>query len=387
MKAEMNSFQGPDGQEDMPYLLTPGPVTTSRDVKFAMLADWNPHDSEFISIVKNLQRNLEMLGGCDEAFSCVLLSGTAVAGIEATLGSLTPSKRKKTLIVSNGPSGQHALQIMQRMSRNHILLDCAETQALRPQDVAKALDADRNITHVWVVHCETASGIINPIAEIAHEVKSRGRFMMVDATASFGGIAINMAELGIDVLLSCPELCLESVPGLSFVLARSELLELAKDESPSYSMDVHAQWKHFETTGQFKATPPTHTLVALHQALRELDAEGGIQGRYQRYIKTADVLTTRIKALGFSTLLPQQDSGPIVQTILAPRDSRYNVVSFMAKLRKAGFVIAAGAIDKRETFRIGNIGKIDDKTMLQLITEIEAVMTEMGVRDFAPAGE
>jgi 2-aminoethylphosphonate-pyruvate transaminase len=383
----MTTFKGPDGQEDMPYLLTPGTVTTSRDVKFAMLADWNPRDSEFMSLVKSLQEKLKKLGGCDAAYSCVMLQGSASTGIEAALSTFAPTKRKKTLIVANGPAGQNALHIMQRISRNHALLDCEETKPLQAADVAKALDADRNITHVWVVHCETASGIVNPVAEIAKEVKSRGRTMMLDETTSFGGLPLNMVELGVDVLLSGSGYCLESVPGLAFVLARNEALEAAKDQSHSMALDLQTQWQHFETTGQFDVISPTHLFMALHQALRELEAEGSIEGRNQRYRKTASTLITRIKALGFSTLLPDHEAGPFVQTILAPRDARFDIAVFIKNLRKSGFAISKGALSKRESFRISTIGKIDDKIIIQLISAIEAAMIAMNVRDFAPSKE
>jgi 2-aminoethylphosphonate-pyruvate transaminase len=381
----MSNFRGPDGQEDMPYLLTPSSVTTSRGVKFAMLADWGPRDPEFLSLVKNTLTSVKRLAECGDGFECVVVQGSGGGGIEAALGTFTPTKRKKTLIVSNGPSGQRATQTMQRIERSHVVLDCNEFRPIAPADIAKALDGDRNITHVWVVQCETATGIVNPIADIAREVKSRGRIVMVDAVAGFGALPVQMGD--IDVLVSCPNRCLESVAGFAFVVVRQELLLAAKGECHSLVLDLYEQWSHFETTGYMRNTPPTHALVALHQALRELHEEGGVEGRSQRYRKTANALITRIQALGFSTLLPAHESGPLVQTILAPRDSKYNYKEFADKLRLHGFVVHPGVLEGRESFRIGTIGKVDDKLIAQLITAIEAVMSEMGVRNFAPAGE
>ncbi len=382
----MTSFTGPDGQEDMPYLLTLGPVTTSRNVKFAMLADWDPCDAEFSRLIKSLSARLKTLAGCDGAYECVFMAGTNETGIEAALGTLTPAKRKKTLMLSNGPQGQRAIQIMQRMGRNHTALEKPELTILRPADIAKLLDEDRNITHVWLVHCEASTGYANPIAEISTVVKTRGRILMVDATTSFGGVPLSMVDDGIDVLLSCPHICLESIPGFSFVIARSELLEAAKNESPSQSLDLHALWAHFQATGAFRETPPAHALVALQQALRELEAEGGAMGRNQRYRATADAFTTRIRALGFATLLPDADRSAIVQTVLSPRDTNFDITLFRDKLRNSGFAISEGALARRPSFRIGTIGQVDEKHMMQLTAAIEAVMNDMNVRDFAPAG-
>jgi 2-aminoethylphosphonate-pyruvate transaminase len=381
----MTSFKGPDGQEDMPYLLTPGPVTTTRAVKFALLADWGDRDMEFTSLIRANARELKKIAGCDESYECVFMQGSGSSGMEAALGTLTPSKRKKTLVLGNGPSGQYAVKIMQRMGRNHVVMEADHLQALRPQDVAKRLEEDRNITHVWAVHCETATGLINPVAEICKQVKSRGRIMMVDATATFGALPIAMHDNGIDVVLSCPELCLESVPGFSFVLARRALLETSEGESPSLAFDLHDQWRWFESTGHFRSTPPTHSLVALRQALSELDAEGGVEGRGQRYRATSHALVTRIKALGFSTLLPASDVGPIVLTICAPGDPKFNFKTFNQKLRQYGFAISADEQKGVPHFRIATIGQIDEKLMVQLIAAIETVMTDMNVRNFAPS--
>jgi 2-aminoethylphosphonate-pyruvate transaminase len=381
----MSSFRGPDGQEDMPYLLTPCSVTTSRGVKFAMLADWGPRDPEFLSLVKTTLLSLKKLAECDDGFECVIVQGASGSGVEAALGSFTPTKRKKTLMVSNGASGQRAIQTMQRIGRNHVVLNCNAYQPIAPAIIAKALNEDRNITHVWVVQCETSTGVVNPIADIAREVKSCGRIMMVDAVAGFGALPVQMGF--IDVLVSSPNRCLESIGGFAFVIARHELLLAAKGECHSLVLDLYEQWSHFENTGHMRNTAPTHALVALHQALRELSQEGGVEGRSQRYRKTADALITRIKALGFSSLLPAHESSPIVQTILAPRDAKYTYAKFAEKLRLHGFVVHPGVLGGRESFRIGTIGKVDDKLIAQLITAIEAVMSEMGVRNFAPAGE
>jgi 2-aminoethylphosphonate-pyruvate transaminase len=383
----MTNFKGPDGQEDMPYLLTPGPVTTSRDVKFAMLADWDPSGKEFAGLVMTISRSIKKISGCDDSYDCVILDGPGSSAIEAALGSFTPSKRKKTLIVANGPSGRLALHIMQRIGRSHTLLDYDETKALDAKDIVKALLEDRNITHVWVVHCETASGVVNPIAAIAREVKALGRIMIVDASATLGGVQLNMVDDTLDVLVSVPETCLEGIPGVSFVLAKRELLDAAKGECHSHVLDLNVEREHFESTGQFRFTPPTHVLVALMQALRELEAEGGVAARAKRYSQIADTVVTRMKALGFSTLLSQQDQGPIMQSILSPRDPKFNVRIFTEKLQARGFSISQGTMTNRATFGIGTIGKINEKLMMQLMVSIEAVMNEMGVQDFAPAGE
>jgi 2-aminoethylphosphonate-pyruvate transaminase len=381
----MMQFKGPDGQEDMPYLLTPGPVTTSRNVKFAMLADWGARDAEFASLVQTNVTALKRLAGCDSSYECVILQGSATSGIEAALGTLSPSKRKKTLVVANGAYGQRAAQIMQRIGRNHVLLSKTELKPLNPEDVAKAVDGDRNISHVWVVHCETTTGLVNPLAEIAAVVKSRGRVLMVDAIASFGALPLDMTAENIDVLVASPNTCLEAVPGFSFVFAKRDLLMAAKGECHSLVLDLFEQWQELEATGLLRFTPPTHALVALRQALRELDDEGGIKGRLQRYRINADAFNTRMRALGFSMLLTSADAGPIVQTVLSPADRKFKFKVFYDKLKAKGFAIYPGKLTHIDSFRVSMIGQINEKLIIQLITAIESVMAEMDVRSFAPA--
>jgi 2-aminoethylphosphonate-pyruvate transaminase len=381
----MTHFKGPDGQEDMPYLLTPGPIITSRSVKFAMLADWGSRDPDFVRLVQHLIADLKTLANCDSSYECILMQGSGSFGIEAALGTLTPTKRKKTLIACNGAYGQRAVQMMERLGRSHVALNKSELKPLKPEDIAKALDEDRNITHVWVVHCETTTGLVNPLSDIASAVKSRGRILMVDAMSSFGALPVDMLADNIDVMVSSPNKCLESVPGFSFVFVKRDLLMAAKGESPSMVLDLFEQWQSFEATCQFRFTPPTHALVALAQALRELQEEGGIKRREQRYRANADAFNTRMKALGFSMLLSADDAGPIVQTVLSPADTRFNFKTFYTKLRAKGFAIYPGKLTRFESFRVGTIGRIDEKLIVQLISAIESVMADMDIRSFAPA--
>lgn len=380
----MPAFHGPDGQEDMPYLLTPGPLTTSRTVKLSLLADWGSRDVEFRSLVKEIRDELLQLAGCDDSYVCVLMQGSGTFAIEAALGTLCPSKRKKTLVVANGAYGDRAVQILERIGRHVTKIDKGDSKSPTAAEVAAALDADRSISHVWMIHCETTSGIVNPIAEIAAEVKSRARVFMVDAMSSFGALPLSMVNDGIDVMVSSSNKCIEGIPGFSYVVVKRALLEAAQGECHSVVLDLYDQWKGLEANGQFRFTPPTHALVAFRQALRELAAEGGIAARGERYRRNAHVLITRLKAMGFVPLLGDNQAGPIIQTILSPADPLFDFESFYNGLRERGFAIYPGKLTKRPSFRIGTIGQLDEKVMLKVVAAIEDVLKSMGVRDFSP---
>ena len=377
-------IQGPAGQEDMPYLLTPGPLTTSRTVKLAMLADWGSRDVEFRKIVGNIRKRILRLAQCDSSYECVIMQGSGTFAIEAALGSLCPEKRRKTLVVANGAYGERAAQILERMGRPYFKIDKGDSAVPTVDEVVTMLDADRSISHVWMVHCETTSGIVNPIQEIGQAVKLHDKVFMVDAMSSFGALPLDMVDLKMDVMVSSSNKCLEGVPGFSYVVLKRDLLEASAGACHSVVLDLFDQWRGLETSGQFRFTPPTHALVAFDQALKEHEQQGGVDGRGARYARNAQALVAGMRQIGFSTLLEDEVSGPIIQTFLTPADSNFQFERFYEALRVKGFTIYPGKLTKRPSFRIGTIGQIDERVIGAALAAIRDTLSEMGVKDFTP---
>lgn len=380
----MSAYKGPDGQEDMPYLLMADPVTTSRNVKFSMLADYAPCDCEFSALLAAVRSQLLQIANGDATFDCVMLQGPAAFAVEAAIGSFCPARRKKTLVICNGADAENAAQTLEALGRPLVRLTYKETSMPRASDVAKTLDEDRSISHVWLSHIETSTGMLNPLTDIAQVVKARGRVMMLDASASFGGVSLSLVEDNIDVLVSTASSCLGSVPGVSFVIAKTEFLQTVSGQSHSRVLDVQAQWSSQQAQGQFPYTPPTHALVALREAVRELSEEGGVVGRSKRFACNATTLRERLKAMGFSLLLADVESSPIIQTILAPKSATFDFQRFHDNLRDLGFAVQPGQLAHRPSFRIGCIGPFDDKLMQQVVISIEQVLNSMDVRSLAP---
>lgn len=378
-------YKGPDGQEDMPWLLTPGPLTTSRTVKLAMLADWGSRDPEFRDIIRSIRRDLLRLAHAGPEGECVLMQGSGTFAIEAALGSFAPGRGRKTLVLVNGNYGERAVQILEHIKRPYARIDAGDSAPIVPQDVAAALDADPDIQLVFLVHCETTSGIVNPLVDIAAAVKSHSRMLMVDAMSSFGAMPIDMARDGIDVLVSSSNKCIEGVPGFAYVLCRRDLLAASAGRCHSVALDLNAQWTALEKTGQFRFTPPTHTLVAFAQALKELAAEGGSEGRLKRYKANQATLVQGMKRIGFVPLLEEPDAGPIIQTFLSPQDPRFDFEVLYRYLRSRGFAIYPGKLTKRPSFRIGTIGQVDEKVMRDVLQAVREALKHMGVKDLRPA--
>ena len=378
------SFPGPEGQEDMPYLLTPGPLTTSRTVKLAMLADWGSRDVEFRKIVSDIRKRILQLANCDGSYECVIMQGSGTFAIEAALGSLCPDKRRKTLVVANGAYGDRAAQILERIGRPYLKIDKGDSAVPTVEEVVTMLDADKSISHVWMVHCETTSGIVNPIEEIGQAVKLHDKVFMVDAMSSFGALSLDMKALNMDVMVSSSNKCLEGVPGFSYVVLKRDQLEASAGASHSVVLDLFEQWRGLEANGQFRFTPPTHALVAFDQALKEHEQQGGVEARGLRYTRNAQALVAGMAEIGFSTLLDEKLAGPIIQTFLIPADPNFHFEKFYEALRVRGFTIYPGKLTKRPSFRIGTIGQIDERIIAAALQAIRDVVAEMGVKDFTP---
>jgi 2-aminoethylphosphonate-pyruvate transaminase len=377
----MTGFKGPDGQEDMPYLLTPGPVTTPRSIKLALLADFSSDDAEFHSAIVAIRRDLKKLVCADESYDCVLLPWPRAFALECVLGSLCPSKRKKTLVVSNGSDAEQVSALLQQLGKHAVPLTYRETSRAKSADVAKVLSGDRSMSHVWVAHCESSTGLLNPAADVAREVKTSGRVSIVDASMTLGAEPINVLNDAIDVLLSSSEAALESLPGISIVIARRDILEAAKGQSHSPALDLHARWKAMDQPQH--SDLPTHATLALREALRELDLEGGVANRSARYQQITRAVRERLQALGFTMLLNDQLASHLVQCVLAPKHGAFNFQRFSELLYARGFVVARGTLAKQKSFRVGCMGQINDKVIMHLAIALEEVLKEMDVRSFS----
>ena len=367
-----------------PLLLTPGPLTTSAATKDVMANDWGSRDVEFIALLKSIRSRLLEIAHAGPDGECVLLQGSGTFAIEAALSCFVP-RDGKALVVINGAYGKRAVRILDYLGRASSVLECGEAETPDPAALETALANDPAVTDVFLVHCETTSGIVNPLADLCAAVKSQGRRLIVDAMSSFGALPIDMAALGIDVLVSSANKCLEGVPGFAYVIAGRELLHQAEGRSHSLSLDLHDQWQAMERTGQFRFTPPTHTLVAFGRALEEHENEGGVAGRLARYTANRDVLVGALRALGIVPLLDDADAGPIIQTFHSPRDPRFDFERFYDALRERGYAIYPGKLTDARTFRIGTIGALDENVMRGVADAIAEVLDIMGVTDLAPA--
>ena len=352
-------------------LLTPGPLSTTATVRAAMLQDSCTWDADYNQgVVEPIRRELVRLATGPEYqsdYSAVLLQGSGSYVVESVLGSAI-GVDECLLIINNGAYGARMGEMARCLGLRHHELDCGETTRPEPAAIESMLACHPEITHLAMVHCETTTGMLNPLDDVAQLCQHRGIRLIVDAMSSFGGIPIDMGRLGIEFLISSANKCIQGVPGFGFVIARRAALVACAGRARSVSLDLHAQWQTMEQQGgKWRFTSPTHTVLAFAQALRELEEEGGIDARYQRYSENQRTLVTGMAALGFAPLLPEQWQSPIITAFYSPAHPDYRFADFYQRLKAQGFVIYPGKVSQADCFRIGNIGDVTPERVRDLL--------------------
>eukprot|EP00051_Salpingoeca_urceolata_P023865 m.411298 g.411298 ORF g.411298 m.411298 type:complete len:430 (-) comp20164_c1_seq4:73-1362(-) len=378
----------------LPLLFTPGPLTVSDTVKKAMLCDYGSRDPTFLAIVKEVQRGLLSVGQVtdqeaddDKAFECVLLQGSGTYVVEAVVSSAVPRDGKLAILI-NGAYGRRVVQMATRLGVNFVPVEFSETQAMDLEEIRSALAQDATITHVLCVHSETTSGILNPIATIGkliQEVLPTAEFI-VDAMSSFGGIEMNIADTGADFLVSSANKCIQGVPGFAYVIARRSSLKKTQGCARVLTLDLYDQWQFFQTKGQFRYTPPTHAVVALKTALDELEAEGGVAVRTQRYRRNQSLIRKGFSKLGFGMLLPEELQGTCITSVCFPTvegsdeiHPQWDFETFYQSLGKRGFALYPGKVTQAPSFRVGNIGHLFEADVRAMIAAAAAVLVDMSI--------
>jgi len=361
-------------------LFTPGPLTTSQTIKQAMLRDLGSRDREFIGLIQEIRDNLVQLGhGDPNLYTAVLLQGSGTFALEAVVSSTIPPGGK-LLVIINGAYGKRLAKIASILKIDTITLEYPENTTPDLREIEDTIKADDNIACVSVVHCETTTGIMNPIKEIGELVAKSGATYFVDAMSSFGAVPINLADCHIDYLVSSANKCIEGVPGFSFALCKLSSLKKSAGYARSVSFDLLDQYEGFEKNGQFRFTPPTHALVAFRQALAELELEGGVQARAKRYRNNYEILVAGMREMGFREYLKPEDQGYIITSFLYPADPNFSFEKFYEGLNQKDYVIYPGKVSDADCFRIGNIGRIFEPDIRALLAAIRETIKEMGVK-------
>ncbi len=367
-----------------PILLTPGPLTTALETKTAMLRDWGSWDASFNAITANVRKRLLDIVRGHATHVCVPMQGSGTFSVEAAVNSTVP-RDGHLLVLVNGAYGKRLAKLARMMGRRVSLFETADDVPTTAEDVDRLLAKDASITHVGLIHCETSTGILNPLPGIAAVVARHGRRLIVDAMSSFGALPIDLEATPIDVVIAASGKCIEGPPGMGFAIVRRSTLEGCEGRSSSLALDLHDQWVYMEKTTQWRYTPPTHVVAAFAAALEQHAAEGGQPARLARYTANGQALFEGMRSLGFRSFLDASIQAPIIYTFHAPADPAYEFKRFYAEVRDRGFILYPGKLTQLETFRVGCIGAIGPSEMRQAVLAIGDALRAMGIRTVTPA--
>ena len=364
-------------------LLTPGPLTTTERTKRAMLRDWGSWDSSFIAVTAALCEQLLQVVHGEGTHVVVPLQGSGTFAVEAAVATIVP-KNGHVLVLDNGAYCKRLGRLATLMGRKTTILGHAEDVPVSPAELEAALRADTAISHVGFIHCETGTGVLNPLQAVADVCTRHGKGLIVDAMSSFAALPIDAREVRFDALVAASGKCLEGVPGMGFVFIRKDVIDGAAGNSHSLAMDLHDQHVYMEKTGQWRFTPPTHVMAALVEALRQYREEGGQPARLGRYQANCDALLEGMAALGFEPFLSPAIQAPVIVTFHAPAHPAYEFRAFYEAVKARGFILYPGKLTQGETFRVGCIGAIGPNEMRQAVAAVADAMRELGIASGAP---
>ncbi len=361
-----------------PLLLTPGPLSTSLATKTAMLHDWGSWDNDFNMLTANVRQRLLALIDGQNTHTCIPLQGSGTFAVEAAVGTLMP-RDGKLLCLVNGAYGKRIAQLTQIMGRRVTVCDFGETMPVNPAEVKKCLENDPDISHVAVVYCETSTGILNPLEQIAATVASAGKKLIIDAMSAFGALPVSSRNIAFDALIASGNKCLEGVPGMGFVLARIDALKQCAGQAHSLSLDLYDQWVYMERTGQWRYTPPTHVVAALSAALDQYDQQGGQTARLARYSDNCRYVIQELNKLGLRSFLAPEIQAPIIVTVHAPEHPNWQFSHFYQLTKAQGVLLYPGKLTSAETFRIGCIGVLGRAEMAMAVDAMARALHQMGI--------
>jgi 2-aminoethylphosphonate-pyruvate transaminase len=359
-------------------LLTPGPLTTTLRTKLAMLKDWGSWDADFIAVTASVRRSLLAIIHGQDSHVVVPLQGSGTFSVEAAIATLVPHDGH-VLVLDNGAYCKRAARITSLMGRRCTTMSFEEAQPVDAQALAQRLQEDASITHVVLIHCETGAGVLNPLQAVADVCERFDRGLIVDAMSSFAALEIDARTTRFDALIAASGKCLEGVPGMGFVFIRQAVLEGCAGRSQSLAMDLHDQYVYMEKTGQWRFTPPTHVVVALHEAIAQFEAEGGQSARLARYTRNYQTLVAGMATLGFKPFLDPAVQAPIIVTFHAPQHPAYEFKRFYDTAKHYGFLLYPGKLTQVETFRVGCIGAIGHVEMRQAVDAVAQTLRDMGI--------
>jgi 2-aminoethylphosphonate-pyruvate transaminase len=365
-------------------LLIPGPVSTRPELRAALNVDLAPWDNDTGPLYVSIRQRLcKIAGGTETRHATLPLQGCGHFIIEASIRTFIPVGGK-ILIPTTGPYSDRMTRLAREAGRVPVPLAIDPLLPTPAEAVAKALDADKSITHLGMVYSETGSGVVHDVPAICRAAGAVGRRVIVDAVSAFGALPFDLsAHPEVDAVTFTANKCLESLPGVAFAVSPIQRLVASVGNAGSWSFDLADIYDHLRRheEGSARFTPPIQILNALNVALDVFEKEGGQPARLARYTANMRMLYQGVRGLGLVPYLSERAQGPIVVNIHAPADPAWNLQAFVDGLKRHGYLISNFYNTERPSFRVGCIGAVTPDDMRGFVAAVGAVLTELGIRE------
>ncbi len=352
-------------------ILSPGPANITERVRLAMtLPDIGHRSCEFADLLQACRLGILQVAGVPSGYTSVVLNGSGTTGIESAITAL-PGATQGMLVLTNGHYGERAVEIARTYGYAAEVVDFGWTGYLDLDRVEQAMRAT-TADVVYLVHHETTTGMLNPLAETARMAKAHGKWVVVDAVSSIAGEQMDLEGWGVDLIIGSPQKCIRGVPGVAFVVVSDAMLAMLKRRTRvAYTNDL-VEHAIREEAGEPPFTPAVQVLFALREALRETLDEG-VSHRIEGYAAKAKVLRDGVAELGLELLLPREWYSNTMTSIVLPRGKTYE--SMHDPLKRRGYLIykSQGTL-AAATFRIGTVGVMTETDIRGLIEAIREVL-------------
>lgn len=347
-------------------LMNPGPCNVSERVRSAsQTVDLCHREPEYFECQNEVRSLLLDVFGLDPSvYAPILLTGSGTAAMEATMASAF-GPDEKVLVINNGVYGDR----LARMARSHrietVELTYEWTQRPDLEDIKSAIEQDESIAGIAVVHHETTTGLLNPVAEIGQIAKAAGVRLVVDSISGLAGESFDFDAIDPSYAICTANKCVQGLPGISFIFAKREAVRQAA-EFPARTVYLHLPtYLAKQDAANTPFTPAVQVMFALREALTELKGET-IEGRIARYRSASKILRDGFKNLGLDLLLPEEHRSNTITAARLPEGWTYNAMHDAFK--EVGYVIYAGQGDlSKICFRVANMGQIEHSELHRFI--------------------
>ncbi len=350
-------------------LLNPGPVNVSPRVTAALArGDLCHREPEYGALQASIRSQLLRAFTPGGGFTAILVTGSGTAALEAAVTSVL-SARGRLVVVSNGVYGERIAAMVEAARLPHTVVAGPWTEPPDLAAVERALGAP-DVEAVAVVHHETTTGLLNPVAEIGRLARARGKLVLVDSVSGLAGDALGVDTA--DLIVGTGGKCIQAFPGLGFVLVREEAmarLATYPRRSLYLSLPVHHE---AQERGTVPFTPAVQLAYALDEALAEL-LEEGVAARIARYAAAARLLRDGFTKLGLGFVLPPALRSNSITSLWLPAGRTY--AALHDGLRMHGFVIYEGQGRlAREIFRVANMGQLARADFARFLAALAEVL-------------